>query len=134
MRKDHFLISNPFAVALVLIIMFLSGEYSRGRSDPKSARASSIPDDLHKIFEKSCMGCHARGGNLMAMFHLNFTKWDDYRQEKQVSLAADICKMLSKGEMPPKSARQSHPELIPSNDQIKSICTWSDSLKQNLKK
>jgi hypothetical protein len=41
-------------------------------------------------------------GNGMAMMHLNLTNWDKFSPEKQADKAKDMCKMVSKGKMPPE--------------------------------
>jgi cytochrome c5 len=77
------------------------------------------------VFKNSCMGCHATGGKGMAMAKLNFSEWDSYSAEKQAKKAEAICNVITKGSMPPKSFRQSHPEAIPTDAQKELICKWS---------
>lgn len=38
-------------------------------------------------------------------------------------------KEVKKGEMPPKSARETRPDIIPSSEQLKIIKNWVDSLE-----
>jgi cytochrome c5 len=134
MEKIKLSLMTFTGIMILFFTLFLVSESSNGQSDEKSVQVSSIPAPLLKVFEKSCMGCHAKGGNIMAMTHLNFSKWENYTSQKKTAIAADICRMVSKGAMPPKSARQSHPENIPTADEIKSVCQWSESLSKNLKK
>jgi hypothetical protein len=61
----------------------------------------------------------------MAMAKLNFSEWDSYSAEKQAKKAEAICNVITKGSMPPKSFRQSHPEAIPTDAQKELICKWS---------
>ena len=90
--------------------------------------AESIPADIHKIFKNDCMGCHSKGGKMMAECHLNFSKWDKYSSEKKAKKAARIVVMLQKGKMPPKKARESRPATIPTHADIAAISKWADSL------
>lgn len=90
--------------------------------------AVTIQTDVYKIFQSSCIDCHAKGGRKMAMSHVNFSEWDNYSTEKKATKAADIVKMLQKNKMPPKLYRESHPETIPTVAQIESIKKWADSL------
>lgn len=125
--KNNYSILSVVSVPLFAIpVLLTAGTIYQNKST--SADNSAIPDDLYRIFEKSCMGCHSKGGNLMAMTHLNFTNWDKYKPPKKASVAADICKMITKGAMPPKSARASNPGSIPTQAQINSICEWTKSL------
>jgi mono/diheme cytochrome c family protein len=86
---------------------------------------------VNVIFENSCMGCHATDGKQIAMAKLNFSKWDQYKSRKQIKKAEAICKIISKGGMPPKSFRELYPEAIPTPSQIDMICKWSETLTQN---
>lgn len=89
---------------------------------------SSIPDEIKVIFEKSCMDCHAPDGKKLAMKHVNFSEWDNYKPAKQAKKAAAICKMITKKAMPPKSYRAKYPEAIPTATQKDMICKWSKTL------
>jgi|WetSurSiteA1Bulk_404760.scaffolds.fasta_scaffold118310_2 cytochrome c5 len=118
-------------VTLVLLVVASAASLPVKPADKKSQTAvapSSIPEELNTIFKNSCMGCHAAGGKSMAMAKVNFSDWDKYSPEKQAKKAAAICKMITKGAMPPKSFRDSHPDAIPTAAQKDMICKWSDTL------
>jgi hypothetical protein len=89
---------------------------------------NAIPDDLKVIFKNSCMDCHATGGKGMAMAKLNFSDWDNYSPDKQVRKADAICKIVTKGTMPPKSYGEKNPNAIPTASQKDMICKWSKTL------
>jgi hypothetical protein len=88
-----------------------------------------IPESVMKITGKSCMKCHSEPGNKMALAHVNFSKWDAYTPEKQAAKAKSICKMVTKGKMPPQNFRKEHPDAVPTKDQLTTICDWSQSLQ-----
>jgi hypothetical protein len=88
-----------------------------------------MPENVRAIITRSCMDCHADGGNRIAMTHVNFSKWDRYSAAKQAKKSADICKMITKGKMPPKSYRESTPEAVPTKDQADLVCKWSQSIQ-----
>jgi hypothetical protein len=120
-----------FSVLLIILllsslIVFQASKINLRKS--KESLMSAIPEDLNKIFKNSCMGCHAEGGKSMAMFHLNFSDWENYKPEKQAAKADAICKEITKGAMPPKAARKERPDAIPTKGQLESICNWSKSL------
>jgi len=92
--------------------------------------AASISADIHKILQNDCMGCHSKGGAWMAECYLNFSKWDNYKPEKQAKKASKMVKMLKKEAMPPKKFRQSHPASISTEAEISMISKWADSLKK----
>ena len=119
---------------MVVSVIAASALFSANINVQKKAAqfgSSSIPDSLYMIFKNSCIGCHSDGGNFLAKAKLNFSDWDKYDSKKQVTKAADICKMITEGDMPPKSFRKSNPGAVPTKAQINSICRWADSFSQN---
>jgi len=38
--------------------------------------------------------------------------------------------MLTKGKMPPKSFKESNPDAVPTEKEIKTICAWAESIKK----
>ena len=84
-----------------------------------------ISDAVMKIVNKSCVHCHTDTGNKMALMYINLSNWDKYSPEKQAKKANAMCKMVTKGKMPPKSYREEHPEGVPSKEEIKTICDWA---------
>jgi hypothetical protein len=65
----------------------------------------------------------------MALMHLDLSNWDKFSMEKQADKAADMCKMVSKDKMPPKSFREKNPGAAPTKDEAKIICDWAASIK-----
>jgi len=128
--KKFILLLAVAGMFLTFAALNLSHKDNPGKKGTTPVTVTSIPDDLNVVFKNSCMGCHATGGRSMAMAKLNFSEWDNYAPDKQAKKAAAICKMISKGKMPPKSFRASHPEAIPTTAQKDMICKWSKSLTQ----
>jgi hypothetical protein len=95
-----------------------------------SAGSPSLPDSIMKIVQKSCMACHANDGNSMARMHINFDSWDSYGEKKWPSKAKDICNVLTKGKMPPKGFRDSNPDAVPTDKDVKTVCAWAESLQK----
>jgi hypothetical protein len=86
-----------------------------------------LPDNINKIVSASCMPCHSSKGGTLSKSKLNFTEWSGYSAEEQKTKAEKMYKELKKKEMPPKEAREEHPEIIPTKEQIKIIKTWAGS-------
>lgn len=91
--------------------------------------ATPIPDAVIKVMERSCVNCHSVPGNKLALYHFNITNWDKYSPRKQAVKAKTVCKMVRNGKMPPKRFREVHPEGVPPDEDIKTICDWADSLQ-----
>ena len=126
-----------FAVIAIVFLtsMFLNQSSAQvSQPSPKDGTVSKpISSVVMKIAERSCVKCHTEGGNGMAMMHLNLSNWDKFSPEKQADMAKDMCKMVSKGKMPPKGFREKNPGAAPTKDEAKIICDWATSI-QILKK
>jgi cytochrome c5 len=125
-----------FLAMIGLVLFFTASVLSPVKPTGKKsttvvAPTSSIPDDLKVIFKNSCMACHSNDGSHMAMTMLNFSDWDNSTPAKQAKKAAAICKMITKGAMPPKSFREANPDAVPTESQKAEICKWSETLTQN---
>jgi len=96
-----------------------------------SKGSPSLPDNINKIVSASCMPCHSSKGGIMSRTKLNFTDWTQYSLEEQKAKAGKMYSVLKKGAMPPKSAREANPEIIPARDQVNTIKKWSESLKSD---
>jgi mono/diheme cytochrome c family protein len=94
----------------------------------------TIPEDINKIFQRSCMSCHGSDGGRLPKSKLNFSRWAAYDEAKQIEKASLICNELRKGKMPPKPARESNPELIPTKEQTDSVCKWAEAVRSEKKK
>jgi hypothetical protein len=122
------------SLAIILIASISSFSANPVKSNVMGASgtpiAESIPADVHKILRNDCMGCHSKGGKMMAECHLNFSKWEKYSAEKKAKKAAHMVVMVKKGKMPPKKARSSNPAKVPTEADIALISKWADSLKK----
>jgi hypothetical protein len=122
--------------AAVVVILFTAGLIINplaSQTTSQSGGGKAIPESVMKIAGKSCVKCHTDGGNGMALMHLNLSTWNKFSPEKQASKAKDMCKMVTKDKMPPKSFRESHPDGVPSEAEIKTICDWAASIQVSKK-
>jgi len=69
----------------------------------------------------------------MSRTKLNFSEWTGYSSDKQKKKAETMYKELKKDAMPPKSARENNPDIIPTKEQIAIIKAWADSLNTDSK-
>jgi mono/diheme cytochrome c family protein len=113
---------------LLLLLIVANFHLATAQTSGKE-KQPPIPDDVYRIFQTSCISCHGDKGGRLPTSKLKFSRWSGYGANKQEEKAKNICSEMSKGKMPPKSARQEHPELIPTKDQIDMICKWAESLK-----
>jgi len=117
----------------ILIVVFLTSmilNKSAAQSSTKGGIVSKpISPSVMKIAERSCVKCHTEPGNGMALAHLNLSNWDKFSMEKQADKAKDMCKMVSKDKMPPKSFREKNPGGSPTQEEVKTICNWAQSIR-----
>jgi Haem-binding domain len=119
---------TPITTVFAIIISF-TALLNNPISAQTVQKTKPIPDNVLMIAKKSCVKCHAEPGKTMALSHVNLSKWDSYTAEKQVSKAAAMCNMITKGKMPPKEFKKENPEFVLTQDEIKIICDWSASIQ-----
>ena len=119
-----------FAVAGIVFLTSMIINQSSAQTSHKNGIVSKpISPAVMKIADRSCVKCHTEGGNGMALMHLNLSNWDKFSMEKQADQAKDMCKMVSKEKMPPKSFREKNPGAAPTKDEAKIICDWASSIQ-----
>ena len=128
-RLFHF---NSKIIQLAIIAMLANIRIASGQSEKN--QPFPIPENINKIFKTSCMQCHGSDGGRLPKSKLNFSRWAGYGAAKEAEKALLICSTLRKGKMPPKSVRDSNPELIPTKEQVDLICKWAESLKPEKEK
>jgi hypothetical protein len=119
-------------IRLVLLVFLANVYYLSGQTSGK--QQNPIPENINRIFQTSCMPCHGDNGGRLPTSRLKFSRWSAYDSKKQSNRAEAICSQIRKGKMPPKSARDSTPELIPTKEQTELICAWAESLKKDKEK
>jgi hypothetical protein len=112
---------------LISSVLCLLSLISNGQDTLKMS--SPLPDNINRIVTFSCMPCHSSTGGMLSRMKLNFTDWTGYSAETQQKKAEKMYSELKKGKMPPKSVRETRPEIIPTKEQINIIKEWSDSFK-----
>lgn len=118
---------NGMRWQITLIVTMVSICIASGQTGKK--QYIPIPENINKIFQTSCMPCHGDKGGRLPKSKLYFSRWAGYGTNKEAEKASLICSAVRKGKMPPKSARDSKPDLVPTKEQIDLICNWAESLK-----
>jgi cytochrome c5 len=129
MKRSYFI-----TTLLAIVFVFTGAAWQPKKSSVNTVlkeNISAIPAEIHQILEKSCFTCHGEGGKGMALSRVNFPDWDNYTPEKQSQKAEAICKIVTKGSMPPKGFIKNNPDAALTKEQIESICAWSKTLETN---
>jgi Haem-binding domain len=126
------MVMKKTVVSSILFSGFLLSSFfffnNQATAQDKSKTSAPIPEDVNKIVSASCTPCHTSQGGLMSRTKLNFTEWTNYSPEKQKEKSAKMYAEINKGDMPPKTAREKRPDLIPTKEQADIIKKWSESL------
>jgi len=130
MKKFFFMLIALFVVAIVVTMVAMPSVKTTPGIFISSDEGQPLADSIMKIVKVSCMDCHGDGGNGMACSHVNFSKWSTYKLDKQAAKANDICKIMTKGSMPPKRFCASNPAAVPTQAQITAICNWAKTLNK----
>ena len=121
--------TRPSLSLLFLIFSGLLFPGFAGKGQESTQESPALPKNINKIVTVSCMPCHTSTGGMLSRGKLNFTEWTKYSTETQKKKAAKMYSELKKEAMPPKSARETRPEIIPTKDQIDIIKKWSESFE-----
>jgi mono/diheme cytochrome c family protein len=118
---------NGILLQITIIAIVANTGIASGQSE--KSQQFQIPQNINKIFQTLCLECHGINGGRFPKSKMNFSRWEGYSEGKKTEKAILICSTLRKGKMPPKSRRDSNPELIPTKEQVDLICAWAESLK-----
>jgi hypothetical protein len=128
MKKMHFVLFAMFTLSIALVLVVSPSKVVSQHST--SLTTYSVPDDVAKILRNSCTSCHNLGGSKMASSIWSFSAWDHYSTQKQAKKSEAICKAMTKGSMPPESAKKTNPGNNPTPAQTDIVCKWSKSLNK----
>lgn len=130
MKKINLILVSMLVLSTTTILMVISS--SKAISQKKTTQTSyTIPRDVMDIFRNSCINCHGESGNFPARLTVNFYEWDNYSEEKKLIKATAIINALTKGTMPPLSARNETPQIILTTERVETVCNWANSLVEN---
>lgn len=123
MKKSDF--KSAWSCLLIIFVLPAVSFISPGQDASKGS--APLPDNISKIVHVTCMPCHSSTGGTLSKARLNFTEWANYSADKQKKKAKLIYKELKKDAMPPKSAREVNPGIVPTEEQKNTIKAWVDS-------
>ena len=115
MNKNYFSILTGILLILSFTLM----------SSMNITKADDIPEEVEKILENSCYGCHTTGAKAeKAVNALDFKKWDKLKPTKKVGALNDIKEVLDEGAMPPEKFLNRYPDKAPSEKDKETILNW----------
>jgi hypothetical protein len=94
-----------------------------------------IPDDVNKILDKSCFGCHnVDAQSEDARDALLIDKLSDLKTHKLVAKLDEIASVVQDGDMPPSKFLNKYPEKALTADESKLLSEWALQAAEDLMK
>lgn len=142
-------------VVIVFFVVFLAIQLHRpARINPEINPAEEIvalPETVDSIMKISCNDCHSNKtdwrwySNISPISwemvdhvtegrqNLNFSIWNTYEAEKKDRKLEEICEQIDTREMPLPSYLRVHWGAKLSDEQIKTVCNWTETEREKLK-
>lgn len=124
-------ISALIVLSSVFLLLLLLPSEAFSQKKTQQETLGAFPEAVSSIFKNSCVACHSDQSNSKAKIFMNLSEWDKFKPKKQIKTSRKISKEVSKGAMPPSGFLNKHPEAAPTPEQIKTLVSWSNSLKKN---
>lgn len=123
----------PLAIIFLAGIMSFTMYSSRPLTD--SNDDVEIPENVKKVIDSKCWGCHNENGNsLKGKTKLKFDQLSTLSKAKLISKLDDIAEELEEGKMPPSGFLKKNPDKKLSEEEAKVIIEWAHNASDNLMK
>lgn len=123
--KKSLAISVGFLFALSLVALGIN----------KPTQSDAMPDDVKKVINNSCFGCHNTDSkNEDGKEALDFKKLENLSKIKMIHAYKEISEVVEENKMPPKKFLQRFPEKALSEDDKKLLLNWSEKQAESVVK
>ncbi len=144
-------------VVLILFLAFLGIQFIRPeRTNPpvkkeeKLESTTEMPDGITEILSRSCNDCHSNETKYpwysnvapvswsvvdhirVGREELNFSIWATYSESRKVRKLKEICREVESRHMPHNQYLWIHWDAVLSDDEVKSLCVWTDNERKRL--
>jgi hypothetical protein len=121
---------NGFFMMLFALAAFLISATLITKSNQS---VEGLPDDINKIVEKSCYGCHnSDSKNEDAREDLSFDTMHELKKVKKITTLREIAEVLEEGEMPPKKMLEKYPDRKPTDEEKAAMIKWAKEESEKL--
>ena len=101
----------------------------------KPTQSDAMPDDVKKVINNSCFGCHNTDSkNEDGKEALDFKKLENLSKIKMIHAYKEISEVVEENKMPPKKFLQRFPEKALSEDDKKLLLNWSEKQAESVVK
>ena len=146
-------------IVLILFLAFVGIQFVRPArvnkpiaSEQTLETNAQVPEDIQRIFQKSCNDCHTNQTNWRwyseiapmswgmvehveeGRTELNFSEWASYETPRKRRKLDEICEQVQTKEMPLNQYVWVHWDAKLSDAEIKSVCDWTEAERARLEK
>jgi hypothetical protein len=147
-------VQAALAVILILVIgaQFVRADRTNPPSKPQASllMQKSMTPDVRAILDRSCRDCHSNDTrwpwyshvapvSWMLLQHvnggrdrMNYSEWTSYDTDDQDKFLNGMCTLTKKGRMPLPSYLWIHRDATLSDADVKTLCAWSDKMRDTL--
>jgi len=141
--------------AVAFVTAFAGAQFVRpDRTNPSSEPSASLvrqaPPAVSSILERSCRDCHSNetdwpwysgvapmSWSVASHVHdgraaFNFSEWSMYDSDDQDKYLAAMCNLTKRRRMPLPSYLLIHRDATLTDDEVTTICTWSQKMRDTL--
>lgn len=113
---------------LMVIALIFSASLVKATVVPSNQKLPAIPDNVNKIIEKSCFGCHNTDSkNDKAKEKLDFKAYESLDQKTKIHALGEIAKTVGESEMPPAKFLEKFPDKKLTDDEKKILIDWANN-------
>ena len=113
------------SLAISVGFLFVLGLVAFGINKPTQSEV--MPDDVKKVINNSCFGCHNTDSkNEDGKEALDFKKLENLSKIKMIHAYKEISEVVKENKMPPKKFLQRFPEKALSEDDKMLLLNWSE--------
>ena len=117
---------NQKVFPALLVAFIFASITAFGSNNPDEKKDLKMPDNVLKIVENSCYGCHnTNSKNEDGKEALDFKKLATLSKIKKISAHKNIGDIVSEDKMPPKKFLNRFPEKALSEEDKKVLITWA---------
>lgn len=133
MKKTFFVLP-----AIALVFLLITGFHSEKSNAIGSANPEAnltYPEDIQKIIDKSCFGCHnVDAQNDKSKKKLMWDQLPELSKAKIVAALGDIAGAVGENEMPPEKFLEKYPDKALTEDEAKKLKEWAESTAEEMTK
>lgn len=137
MKKNFVTQLSIFILLAGAVFVFASFKSTSLFLQEKSASKAKIeiPDDVNKILDKSCFGCHnVDAKSEDARDALLIDELPNLKKHKIVAKLDGIAAVVKDGDMPPSKFLENYPEKALTADESKRLSEWALQAAEDLMK